>query len=77
MVKCVPPGRWIIRPSRSEWMKMNENLDNNVIRSGTLVLVRVPVGEIGLALDNGNPLMLGPGSHCFNTGLVLFRQKYK
>ncbi|CAD7959241.1 unnamed protein product [Amoebophrya sp. A120] len=74
MVKVVSPGRWLLRPSRSHWQTLDENLDKNVIKSGTLLVVRVPIGQIGLCLDNGNPLLLGPGSHCCNTGLVQFQR---
>jgi regulator of protease activity HflC (stomatin/prohibitin superfamily) len=45
-----------------------------LIRNGTMTVVRVPPGKMGLAFDNGNPVLLRAGRHAINRPLFEFKQ---
>lgn len=44
-------------------LKKQESLKNELIKHGTITIVTIREGFIGLALDKGTPILLGPGNH--------------
>lgn len=51
------------------------SLDENLAQYGPLTFVRVPQGEIGLATDNGKPVILQSGVHIVNDVRFQFRER--
>lgn len=48
------------------------NQTDNLINVGSVTIVRVPEGSIGLAMNNTQPEVLLPGTHCRNCGTFKF-----
>eukprot|EP00929_Paragymnodinium_shiwhaense_P031010 TRINITY_DN1746_c0_g1_i3.p1 TRINITY_DN1746_c0_g1~~TRINITY_DN1746_c0_g1_i3.p1 ORF type:complete len:761 (+),score=192.05 TRINITY_DN1746_c0_g1_i3:72-2354(+) len=72
--EVVLPGRWARRPSArlfSTWGNKHK-LTSNHISEGTFTLVRVSRGELGIATENGMPVLLNEGLHVYNTALFQF-----
>lgn len=67
-IQLVGPGRYML-PNPRAHMKKIESLTKNSINYETLTIVRVQRGEVGLATDNGQPLILGEGTHVRNNRL--------
>jgi hypothetical protein len=70
-VQLVGPGRWLL-PNPRAVLKDIVSLSDNVIRYESLTIVRVQRGELGLASDNGQPIILGEGIHVRNIRLFEF-----
>jgi len=71
IVQLVGPGRWILPNPRSK-LVMVVSLTENLIQYETLTIARIQRGEVGLAFQNGQPLLLGEGIHVRNDRLFSF-----
>ena len=69
----VGPGRWLLPNPRASLERI-VSLTENTIEYESLTIVRVQRGEIGLAMDNGQPLILGEGIHVRNQRLFRFEK---
>lgn len=67
-VTVVGPGRYIC-PNPRAGLKKIVALTENPIECETLTIVRVQRGEYGLAVDGGQPIILGEGLHVRNSRL--------
>eukprot|EP01114_Cavostelium_apophysatum_P001457 TRINITY_DN1125_c0_g1_i4.p1 TRINITY_DN1125_c0_g1~~TRINITY_DN1125_c0_g1_i4.p1 ORF type:complete len:733 (-),score=224.80 TRINITY_DN1125_c0_g1_i4:49-2136(-) len=67
-IQLVGPGRYIFPNPRAS-LKYIESLTKNQITYETLTICRVQRGEVGVAMDNGQPLLLGEGIHVRNNRL--------
>jgi hypothetical protein len=61
-------GRHVLLSPFHEWISEPIGMNQDVVRAGSVVIVRVPLGNIGLALENGIVELLLPGLHVRNTG---------
>lgn len=55
------------------WGKLH-SLTQNHITEGTFTMVRVSRGQIGLAVENGKPVLLAEGLHVYNSVLFTFKE---
>ena len=67
----IDEGRWILPNPRASLVEI-VSFEDNVIRYETLTIVRILRGEVGLAMDNGQPLLLAEGVHVRNVRLFTF-----
>jgi len=67
-IQLVGDGRYILPNPRASF-KGVESLTKNYINIESLTIIRVQRGEVGLANDNGQPLILGEGLHVRNNRL--------
>jgi len=65
------PGLHFYNAPNFEFM-MCRNVNENLIQNGTINIVRVNPGQVGLATDNGEPVILDSGVHFINeAGFVM------
>jgi len=74
-VSVVGPGRWAIKLSYKCWAKFGprKDLREDAITHGTFTLARVERGQLGLAVENGRPVLLKEGVHVYNDPLFSFK----
>jgi regulator of protease activity HflC (stomatin/prohibitin superfamily) len=70
-IQLISSGRWILPKLRSS-LKMVVSFAENKIIFESLTIVRVLRGEIGFAIENGHPFLLGEGIHVKNNRLFQF-----
>jgi regulator of protease activity HflC (stomatin/prohibitin superfamily) len=71
-VEAVPEGRYTLALYRASWIgvfSINEN-----IQQESLTLVRVPRGQVGLAWERKNAILLGEGLHVYNDVAFAFEK---
>ncbi|PRP81599.1 prohibitin domain-containing protein [Planoprotostelium fungivorum] len=71
MIQVVGPGRWICPNPRAELVERH-SVSESLIRRGPLTIARVARGQIGLATDQGHPIILGEGLHVRNSRFFAF-----
>ena len=69
----VPPGRYLNLSCIVTWGQEFE-LKNDQISDQTLNILRVRRGYIGLAIENGNPVLLAEGLHVYNSPTFSFER---
>lgn len=62
-----PRVHWLVNP-RHSWGK-KYSAKENLIQEGNVTIVRILPWEIGLATDNGKPVVLLPGRHAYNSAV--------
>eukprot|EP00927_Polykrikos_kofoidii_P024462 TRINITY_DN2223_c1_g2_i1.p1 TRINITY_DN2223_c1_g2~~TRINITY_DN2223_c1_g2_i1.p1 ORF type:complete len:746 (-),score=107.45 TRINITY_DN2223_c1_g2_i1:48-2285(-) len=74
--QVVGPGRYRIPYIYKPFCKWGGrySLTKNYINEGTLTLVRVCRGQLGLATENGKPVLLAEGYHVYNSPLFKFEK---
>jgi len=70
-MRLVGPGRYICPGPRTSIVAV-VSFTENLIVSDTITIARVQRGEIGLAMHNGQPLLLAEGIHAKNDRLFKF-----
>lgn len=70
------PGRYWLKPRKRLFSKWGgqHRFTNNHIQEGTFTLVRVMRGCLGVATENGMPVLLNEGLHVYNTPLFKFEK---
>jgi len=75
-VHVTGPGRWAIKGTHrcfARWSKQ-ESLTKDHIADGPFTFVRVRRGQLGLAVENGKPVLLQEGVHVYNNPLFRFTE---
>mmetsp|Transcript_8747 Transcript_8747/g.25154 ORF Transcript_8747/g.25154 Transcript_8747/m.25154 type:complete len:834 (+) Transcript_8747:149-2650(+) len=67
---AVPQGRWLLISYKARWTDRNVSVDRDEIRSGQVLIIRIPPGAVGRIFDQGVPSLLAVGTHVFNSGNV-------
>ncbi len=70
----VTPGIHYLANPRHTWGNIRQASDD-VIKEGNITIVRIWPGSIGLAEDNGRPIVLLPGTHAYNSNLFKLEEK--
>jgi regulator of protease activity HflC (stomatin/prohibitin superfamily) len=70
-IELIGPGRYRFFNPRSSLVEVL-SLENDHLKYETLTIIRVKKGQIGLAHENGNPILLGEGIHVRNDRLFQF-----
>jgi regulator of protease activity HflC (stomatin/prohibitin superfamily) len=67
-----PGVHWVNNP----WVKLGDfkSLSSDRIQHGNLAIVVVPQGFIGYAMDRGQPLLLPPGMHYWESDTITFQK---
>ena len=77
-VEVVPPGRWgmgmfSFAACMASWGDLH-SVTRDHISDDTFTMVRVHRGMIGLATENGRPVLLSEGLHVYNSPLFAFHE---
>jgi len=70
-IQLIGPGRWILPNPRSQLKKVVSLAENEIVFE-SLTIVRILRGQIGFAMENGHPFLLGEGLHVKNDRLFTF-----
>ena len=70
-LELMPPGRYWMCSCMSSWGRRHA-LGEDAIVEATLSVLRVRRGQIGLAMENGKPVLLAEGLHCYNSPMFAF-----
>lgn len=70
----VEPGNNYLSGIRHSWGSKRKASENS-IKEGNIHIVRILPGQIGLATDNGKPIVLLPGRHAYNSALFNLEEK--
>lgn len=75
-VCLVGPGRWNIKFNHKCFSSWGQrlNLTEDLLSVGPFTMVRVRRGKLGLAVENGRPVLLKEGLHVYNNPLFIFKE---
>jgi len=75
-IYVIGPGRWTIKGTHRCFAKWGKqvSLTNDNVTDGPFTFVRVRRGQLGLAVENGKPVLLQEGVHVYNNPLFSFTQ---
>jgi len=74
LIGVAGPGRWSVKWYLQLFASCGrkQSLTEDVITEGTFTMVRVRRGQLGLAMENGKPVLLQEGLHVYNNPLFSF-----
>jgi len=75
-IHIVGPGRWSVKWNHrlfTSW-GARKSLREDLISVGTFTMIRVRRGQLGLAIENGKPVLLQEGLHVYNNPLFSFSE---